>query len=117
MDTQNNTAPEQNNPAQDAANKKTLMGILSYIGPLVIVSFIVSKNDPFVKFHIKQGLVVFSMEVIVWIIGMIIPILWPLLNIVSIINFILSILGIINVVKEKEKALPVVGKFSSYFSI
>ena len=33
------------------------MAVLSYIGPLVIVSYIVANNDPFVKFHIKQGLV------------------------------------------------------------
>ncbi|MCR4274495.1 MAG: hypothetical protein NUW02_00370 [Candidatus Campbellbacteria bacterium] len=121
MDQVNNNASQQNSAPQgthadDAASKNTLMGILSYIGPLVLIPFFTNKEQPFVKFHIKQGLVVLSIEVIVWILGMFMWQLWMLLNIVNIATLILSIIGIVNVVEKREKALPLVGGFSKYFT-
>ena len=107
----NSSAPKADVPP------KTIMGILAYLGPLVIVSYLTSKDDPFVKFHIKQGLVLLVIEVMVWFLGMII---WPLVMILWIVNLatlILSIVGIINVTQGKEKNLPLVGSYSKYFKI
>ena len=121
MDPQNNST--QNNPSSntppmlDAGNHNMLMGILSYIGPLVIISFLVSKNDSFVKFHIKQGFVVFGIEVIAWVAAMIIYPLWIFMPFVHLALFVLSIIGIINVVQKKEKELPLVGSLSKYVKI
>ncbi|MBI1755245.1 hypothetical protein HY250_01765 [Candidatus Azambacteria bacterium] len=42
---------EQKSNNAPAAGNKTLMGILAYLGPLVIVSYVTSKDDAFVKFH------------------------------------------------------------------
>ena len=98
-------------------SQKTLMGILAYLGPLVIISYIVSKDDPFVKFHIKQGLVLFVINIAVWFLGMM---FWPLWIILKLVNFavlILAIIGIINVVKNQEKSLPLVGDYAKYFNI
>jgi len=97
-------------------NSNMVMGILSYLGPLVIISYLVSRHDPLVKFHIKQGLVLFGIEVIVWILS---PIFWPLWLIWSIINlatFVLSIIGIVNVVQGKQNELPITGRFAKNFS-
>lgn len=119
MDSVNNGAPQQNSAPQqpvDAASKNTLMGVLSYIGPLVIIPFLTSKDQPFVKFHIKQGLVVFSIEVIVYVLGMFVWGLWPLLSLINLATLVLSIIGIVNVVEKKEKELPLVGSFSKYFT-
>jgi hypothetical protein len=52
-------------PQNAASQDNKLMGILAYIGPLIIVSYLVAKDDPFVKFHIKQGLVLFVIEIAV----------------------------------------------------
>ena len=112
MENQNQTQPTAQ--AKTGANK-TLMGILSYIGPLVIISYFTSKDDPFVKFHIKQGLVLLVIEVAVWVLGMMFWPLWLLLNLVNLATFILSILGIVNVVQGKEKMLPLVGDYAKYF--
>ncbi|HEY9584116.1 MAG TPA: DUF4870 domain-containing protein [Candidatus Paceibacterota bacterium] len=113
MDTPNNNSPI--NTQVDAPKKNTLMAALAYIGPLVIVSFIVAKDDPFVKFHIKQGLVLFVIEVIVWILGMMFYPLWSLLQLVNLATLILAIVGIVRVTQGKEMELPLVGKYSSYF--
>lgn len=97
-------------------DNKTIMGILSYLGPLVIVSYLVAKDDPFVKFHIKQGLVLVVIEVVVWVIASMVWTLFMFINLINLAVLILAIIGIVNVVEGKEKELPFVGQFSRYFS-
>src|SRR3989344_9381412 len=115
MDVQNTNAPAEGSAPQKAGEKNVLMAVLAYIGPLVIVSYVTAKDDAFVKFHIKQGLVLFVIEIGVWILGMMMWQLWPLFSIVNLATVVLSIIGIINTLKGKEEQLPVVGKFSRYF--
>ena len=98
------------------ANNDTLMGILSYLGILVIIPFIINPKSDFVRFHAKQGLVLFIIEVVVSVVGY--GIFWPLAWIAGIINLlilILVIVGIVNVVQHKESPLPVVGQLASMF--
>jgi uncharacterized membrane protein len=101
--------------------KNTLMAILAYIGPLVIVSYLVAKDDPFVKFHIKQGLVLFVAEVVIMLAWqMLWGFLWPIAMLVNLLNLallVLSIIGIVNAAQGNEKALPLVGGFSKHFPI
>ena len=111
MDTPTSPAPAQNN--------KTAMGVLAYIGPLVIVSYLVAKDDPFVKFHIKQALVLFVIEIALWFLG---SFLWSLrlgfvLQILNLAVLVFAILGIVNVVQGKEKELPLIGQFAKLFPI
>jgi uncharacterized membrane protein len=114
-----NQNKEQNNQGQEMIKNSILMAVISYIGPLVIISYLVSRNDQFVKFHIKQGLALFGVEVVMWLIGMFMFIypLWILINIINLVVLILSILGIVNALQGKEKELPLTGKFAKSFSI
>lgn len=82
-----------------------LMAILSYIGLLFIVPLILKPNDEFVKFHVKQGIIL----TIGWMIG---SVLYPLLGLgflVHVAVLVLSIIGIMNVSEGKKKDLPIVG--------
>lgn len=100
----------------DEMGKKKLLSILSYIGPLVVVSYLLEKQDAEVKFHIGQGAVLLVIEVGAWFIGML---FWPFFGITQLINlaaFILSIVGIIHVLQGKQKELPLVGGYSKYFA-
>ncbi len=96
--------------------KNAGMGILAYIGPLVIVSYLTAKEDPFVKFHIKQGLVLFTIEIVVWLLSSALWSLWMLLSLVNLATLVLSVIGIINVIKGEEKKLPLVGDLARYFT-
>lgn len=120
------TDVKKENPSPDSAHtlpagKNTLMAILAYIGPLVIVSYLVAKDDSFVKFHIKQGLVVFVGEVIVMLAWqMLWGLLWPIAMLVNLINLaflVLSIIGIVNAAQGNEKELPLVGGFAKHFPV
>ena len=97
--------------------KNMLMGILCYLGPLVLVSLIVAKDDPFVKFHIKQGLVLLVIEAIVWVVSWFTWMLWPLYELVNLGTLILSIVGIVHVAQGEQKELPLVGEYASNFKI
>ncbi len=102
-------------------NEVTIMAALSYFGPLVIIPYLTKKDNPFVLFHIKQGLVLLVPYLALWVIGnYMYMVLGPLGSILSLINLalvVLSIFGIVNAVQKKEKALPIVGKYSSYFNV
>lgn len=96
---------------------KNTIAVLSYIGILFLIPLLTSKDDPFVKFHVKQGLVLFIAEmatalvawipIIGWLLGFACMVLW----------LILSIMGIVNVVNKKETPLPLIGKFTGKFNL
>ena len=100
---------EQKDPG---SNK--LMAVLSYFGILVLIPLLTeSKNDPFVKFHIKQGLVLLIAYVIGGALTWIPVIGWAL----GIVLFVLFIIGIINASGGKESPLPIIGQFGDKFNI
>ena len=113
MENQNNSQSQSSESKVDKGNS-TVMGVLSYLGILVVIPLIMSKKDPFVKFHIKQGLVLAVAEIILWFAIRLFWILSPLIALLDLGVLILSIIGIINVIQNKEKELPLVGSFSKY---
>jgi len=123
MEEQENKAPEQKEAEEsksetvvaDPVDNKVLMGILAYLGILVIVSYIVAKDDPFVKYHIKQGLVLLALGIAWWILVAIVWILAFFTPFVYIALLVFAILGIVNVVNKKEKPLPLIGGFAKLF--
>jgi len=89
------------------------MGILSYLGILVIIPLLVAKGDPFVKFHIKQGLVLLIIEIAMWfVVGVFLWQFWMFLQLINLATLVLAIIGIVNVVQGKEKELPLVGSLA-----
>jgi len=112
--------------AKDAQDNK-VMGILAYLGFLVLVPIFAAKESKFAKFHANQGLLVCLLYVAYGIVyGILNAIfaaiflynsfgLYSLLTTVLGLGFlvvtILEILGIVNAVKGEKKELPVIGKF------
>ena len=102
-------------------SKNTLMAILAYVGPLIIVSYLTAKDDSFVKFHIRQGLVLFAIEVVLWLLTsqfwllfLSFMMVWQLVHLALI---VFSIIGIVNAVQGNEKELPLIGSFAKHFPI
>ena len=102
-----------------------VMGILSYLSILCLIPLFTKKDDDFVYFHAKQGLVLFGFEIVVYVIyriivGMLIGSIvgwgmlsiWSLIFLVDLGLLVLAIMGIINVVQNKKKELPLIGKFA-----
>ena len=115
--TMDTPTPNQQNssstpPPSGQASQNTGMAILAYLGILVIIPLISdAKNDPFVKFHIKQGLVM----LVIWVLGSVLfwfPILGWLLWLGVV---ILTIMGIMSASRGEMKELPIVGRYASNF--
>jgi uncharacterized membrane protein len=94
-----------------------VMALICYIGLLCLIPLLNKTKDEFVKFHLKQGLVLFGGEVVTWVVVAVIPILWVFGNLVGIFWLVLSIIGIMNVVKNRKKEIPVLGKFAERIKV
>ena len=108
---------EQKSEGSTKADDNKLFAILSYIGVLCLIPLLTKKDDPFVFFHAKQGLVLFIAEVITSFIAMIPVLGWVISPIIWVFLLILSIIGIINVLAGKTKQVPVLGKYASEIKI
>ena len=107
----------------DATNNKA-MGILAYLGILVLVPIFAAKESRFARFHANQGLVLAITEIAYGIVISIInaimfAISWRIAAITGTIFGILwlgflafSILGIINAANGKTDPLPVIGNIT-----
>ncbi len=112
MDEQSSTPPAYHHNPQN----KTLMGVLAYLGILIIIPFLMAKDDPFVKFHIKQGLLLVIVEIAVFVLGNAMWQLWMFLNLANLAALVFSIIGIVNVVQGNQKELPLIGSLSKNFT-
>lgn len=111
--------PEAPKQAEIPQDNTVLMSVLAYIGILVLVPYFTAKENPVVKFHIRQGLVLLVIEGVVFIGG---EIMWsfilnPIFALINIGALVLSIIGIVNVLNKKQVELPLVGQFAKHFNI
>ncbi len=98
-------------------DKNVVMALLCYLGILIIIPLVTdAKKEPYVKFHIKQGIILLITSVAIWIASVIlafVPILgWIIVLLAWIGMLILVIMGIVNSLTGKENKLPVVGQFA-----
>lgn len=107
-------AEETKTPAPSSGQKNVGMAVLCYFGILVLIPFLTdAKNDPFVKFHIKQGLILLIAGVIAGVVSWIPFVGW----ILGIFVFVLFIIGIVNAASGKEARLPIIGQLGEGFKI
>lgn len=94
---------------QPPAGKNTIMAFVAYI--LFFIPLLTeSKNDPFVKFHVKQSLGLLLM----WIAALVVdrlPFVWAAAPFLQIAVFILWIIGIVYALQSKQQAVPLVGQY------
>lgn len=101
------------------ANKP--MGILAYLGLLVLVPIFTARESKFAMFHAEQGLVLCVLAHLVGILAAIfslIPVVGfifsILMGLVGVVILVLMILGIANSVNGLAKQLPIVGKYTIF---
>lgn len=107
--------PQKEEVKSTGAGKNTMMAIVAYI--LFFVPLLTdSKNDPFVKFHVKQSILLVILAVINSILANVLPfVLIFITSIISLGIFVLLIIGIINAANGKQEPLPVIGKYAEQF--
>ncbi|HEX6898958.1 MAG TPA: hypothetical protein VF789_04560 [Thermoanaerobaculia bacterium] len=61
------TPPPPGGTPGSVSPNRTIMIVLSYLGLLALIPFLVEKNDREVQWHAKNGLLMFGAEVVIWI--------------------------------------------------
>ena len=109
---------------QEDIRQNKVMGILAYIGILVLIPIFAAKNSKYARFHANQGLIlliadailVAATSIITGILNMISWILgWTLGGLLSTVSGLviagLMVFGIVFVAKGRAKELPIIGNF------
>lgn len=109
-------------PVGSVSPNRTIMLVLSYLGPLALIPLLVEKNDPEVQWHAKHGLVIMLAEIALGILlGILvhIPVLGWAVACVSCV-FPLALLAfhvflIIQAVNGKRVLIPGLSEFADRF--
>ncbi len=104
-------------PQKEESGKINAIAILSYLWLLFLVPLLGAKDDAFAQFHAKQGLTLFGLWLVGFIIALIPVLGWIISFIINIVILVFAIMGIINVVKGKKEELPVIGQYADKFNI
>ena len=106
----------KNYDIQDISANKP-MGILSYIGILVLVPIFTARESKFAMFHAEQGItlcigahIIAFLSIIFGFIPFVGWIFSLLFGLVGLALFVLMIIGLINSANGQAKELPVLGK-------
>ena len=107
-------APQSSDPAPAAPAAKgggddNLIAAISYLWILSIIILLVKKDSDYVKFHARQGVVLFAASVIISIVSFIIPFLFLITWILQLAILAAVIVGFIQALGGKRYKLPVVG--------
>ncbi|MEG2597082.1 MAG: DUF4870 domain-containing protein [Oscillospiraceae bacterium] len=102
----------------NSTNEK-VMNVLSYIGFLFVIGLITNGNNPVVRYHANQGLLLFIAGIIGNVVMKVVACL-PFLGwigsigvgAVSICSLALTVIGVVHAANGEQKPLPVIGRFS-----
>lgn len=91
-----------------------LIASMSYLGFLVLVPLLTRRNDQFVLFHIKQGLVILAGYIIA-----ILALAWVSVigNLLWIAMFVASVAGLVTSLQGKRWKIPGIGTIADQFRI
>ena len=101
----------------DSGNSQ-LCALLSYLLVGIIWYFADDnmKKDSFVKFHVKQAIILFifsiAWSVLLRILVVLVFYLGPIFFVLNYVPLILTIIGIIYALNKQEKDLPVIGSYA-----
>ncbi len=102
---------------QAGTREASIYAILSYVWVLCLVPLLLKKDNKFVMFHAKQGLMLFIVEVGLSIIG-IVPILGQIVGTLgTLVCGLLSLVGIVQVLMGNEWKMPVIHEWAEKIKI
>jgi len=89
-------------------DQEKAIAALSYVWVLFLIPLLGKRENKFCQFHAKQGLVLFLIEVVGWLVFWIPVIGWLLFLVVV----ILAIVGILKALSGKYWEMPILGQYA-----
>ncbi len=110
---------------EEDIRKNKGMALLSYLGALVVIPMIFGLHSKFVRHHANQGLMLFTLEMVVWAACKTVLLLgYPLLHLSAMVYLtslvggliwlgftLLALLGLLHVAGDSYASLPVIGEY------
>lgn len=111
--------PEESAPAPAPTQKgdDNLIAAVSYLWILSIIILLVKKDSDYVRFHARQGVVLFVISVAVGIIGIPLFFLFWLTGLINLVIFIAVVIGFIKALGGQRYKLPVVGDLAEKINL
>jgi uncharacterized membrane protein len=102
--------PTNESKSTSVSQDEKLMGAFSYLWVLSLIILVIKRESEYVKFHARQGFVLFIISIIfLWI---------PGLNVIVGIAYVLaSIYGIYNAMMGQKRELPLIGRFAQRINL
>ena len=104
-------------PAPAAKSDDNLTAALSYLWILSIIILLVKKDSDYVKFHARQGVVIFAASIVIWFVGAILPFLVPLVWLVDLVILVAVIMGFIKAYGGQRYKMPLVGDIAESINL
>lgn len=95
--------PPVRDPTDVAENKD--LAALSYVWVLSVVVLLSKRSSPFIRFHARQGALLFGLSLVAWAI----PVVGKLLEVLL---FLLSVMGFLHAAQGLWSEVPFIGPFS-----
>ncbi len=101
--------PEDTPAPSVGKSDDNLIAAVSYLWILSIIILLVKKDSDYVRFHAKQGVVLFGFSVALSILGFIVIFLLPIIWLLNLAIFVAVVIGFVNAIQGKRYKIPVVG--------
>lgn len=108
---------DQNTPNQPditGLDQERLLALLSYLTVLVVIPLLIGRDQPFVRFHAKQGLLLLVGIIISLIIASWIPVLG---NVLFLLLMLIDIVALVQTILGRTWKIPVIGDLAQKISI
>ena len=98
---------------RDTALSSRILAVMSYLGVLSLVPLVMNRNDPYVQFHARQGVILWMWEVLA-IYTLLMPVVGKLFfKFSSVACVILSVIGVLAVVLGRAWKFPIIGDWAA----
>lgn len=88
--------------------EQMVFGVLSYIPILVLIPLLVKRDDEFVHFHAKQGLILLIVWIAAWIVTFLPFVGWLIYSLAVVCLGIISLIAIVKVLMGQKWEIPVI---------
>ena len=104
---------QEEQPVLDIDEKK-MYAALCYVGVLVLVPLLIKKEDPYINWHIRQGLVVLGLTVVSLLMLAWVEALGSLLFVVV---MTANVIALVQALLGKKWKIPVIGSWADRFRV
>ncbi len=88
-----------------------IVACMSYLGILALIPLVLNRDDDYVRFHARQGIVIWMWEVLA-VYALVLPGGRLFFSVSSFLCFALSVVGVVSVLLGRAWKFPVVGKWA-----